>query len=183
MIGIGLLLGLLVTGCGGNRHLAKEYKNPVFDGAPTWVFEPEYEGYLAEVGSAPPSPGGFQFQRTEALANARDELARKIHLELESVLKQRAEQSDSGKRRRLQKVVASLSDQTVRLNLAGSVQKDLWIARDGTMFVLVALDREQVAEALREAEIFDPGEENALWLNLDRALDARKGEPASLTSR
>jgi hypothetical protein len=156
-IGIGLLLGLVLAGCGGNRHLAEGYRNPSLEGAPQWVFTPEFEEAVAEVGSAPPSPGGFQFQRTEALANARDELARKLHLEMESVLKQRAEQNDSGKRRRLQKVVASLSDQTVRLNLAGSVQKDLWIARDGTMFVLVALDRDHVAEALREAEIFEPG--------------------------
>ena len=180
-IGIGLLLGLLAAGCGGNRHMAEGYRNPSLEDAPDWVFQPEYEDAVSEVGTAPPSPGGFQFQRTEALANARDEMARKIHLAVEGVVKQRAEQNDSGKRRRLQKVVANLSDQTTRLTLAGSMQKDLWIARDGTMFVLVALDREHVADALREAEIYEPEEEKTFWLSLDRALDARGKEPESRT--
>lgn len=148
-----LLVSLVVAGCAGNKHLAKDYKGEALREAPEWVLEPEMDGMICEVGVAPPSPAGFQFQRTEALANARDELSRKINLVVNNTLKQRAEQADNGKRRKLEKVTASISDQISNRVLSGSMQKNIWIAADGTMFVLVGLDRAAVEDILAETEI------------------------------
>jgi hypothetical protein len=175
MICAGIFAALLLGGCSkGNRHMDPEYRNPALKNAPKWVFVAQWEGAVAGVGAAPPSPGGFQLQRTEALGNARNDLARNLQLEIENALKLRAEQRGSGLRRSSQMAMADLADHTVRMNLRGSVQKDLWIDRDGTMHVLVAVDREQIAEALREAEIFDREEIETFWLNQDRAVEPRR---------
>ncbi len=158
---------MLITACSSNPHLAKGYENPTLEQAPDWVFNPEWEGTVAEVGSAPSSPGGFQFQRSEALANARDELARKVQVAIKSILKQHAEQNDNGRKQTLSKLVANISDQITNLQLVGSMQKDLWIATDGTMFVLVAIERDKVADILKEAELLTPENEKSFWNNVD----------------
>ena len=72
---VSLVLMPVITGCGrkvkkiDNALLEKEFEH-----APNWVFS-EYKGEeFSAVGSARIGKGGIQFARTEALANAADQI-------------------------------------------------------------------------------------------------------------
>ena len=149
-----LLALALVVGCGGNKQVSSIDRDNLprsLEGAPEWVFQPEVEGKLAAVGSAPQSAGGLQFQRTEAMASARDELARMVSLTVRNMFKNFQEATGLGDAETFDRVSTNVSKQVSKQTLIGSQQEDIWVASDGTMYLLAVLDPASVGEAVKEA--------------------------------
>ena len=73
-------LMLFLAGCGDKKPAP--LANPCFNGAPAWVIDPTMEGGLTGLGSAKIGAAGMNFARTEAMAVARDEIARSINVKV-----------------------------------------------------------------------------------------------------
>ncbi len=114
--------------------------------APSWVCDPFIEGGLGAVGSAQANPLGRQFQTTEAMANARDMLARELGTKVKNIFKNFSQSTGVGEDQTVEKVAANVSKQIANENIEGARQKNRWIAPDGTLFVHVILDPKGVAD-------------------------------------
>ena len=141
-----------------NQQWANEFAN-----APRWVLNPEMEGGLAAVGSAKIGKAGIQFARTEAMANARDELARMLSVKVKNMVKNFTQQIGVGDEQTVDKVSAQVSKQVTSQVLNGSRQKDMWISPSGELYVLVVLDPASVKQAVKESTLSSFKNERALW--------------------
>lgn len=152
LCGIVLMFALL-SGCSGvsaPTKVAKGYTNPSIDGAPAWVLDPTSVPGIVAVGSAPHSPGGIQFQRNEAMAAGRDELARMLSIKVKNAFSNFAQQTGVGDAQTFDKVSSNVSKQLASETLTGSRQKDMWLAQDGTMYLMVTLDPKSVADVAKQ---------------------------------
>jgi hypothetical protein len=125
--------------------------NSPLAGAPTWVLNPTIEGGISAVGSAPTTAAGLAFQRTRALANGRDELARQISVEVNNMVKEFVQTTGIGSAETVDTVASSVSKQVAQASLAGSRQQNTWIGNDGTLYVLVVMKKDTIAEATKQA--------------------------------
>jgi len=141
-----------------NSKWASELAN-----APEWVLNPQREGGLSAVGSAKIGPAGIQFARTEALADARNELARQINVKVKNMVKNFTQVIGAGDQQTVDKVSVHVSKQVTAQTLNGSKQADMWISPSGTLYVLVVLDPASVQEAVKEATLTSFKNEKALW--------------------
>ncbi|MBU5614487.1 LPP20 family lipoprotein [Geomonas azotofigens] len=158
-----LALALLAACSSTQTNVAKGVANPVGEGAPQWVLDPGSVAGLNAVGSAAKSPGGIQFQRNEAMAGGRDELARILSVKVKNSFKNFSEQTGVGDSQTFDKVTTSVSQQLAKQTLNGSKQKDLWLGQDGTMYILVSLDPKAVADITKQLAISSLNNERALF--------------------
>lgn len=114
--------------------------NPEFDGAPMWVLMPEVEGGLAAAGSAKMGAAGPSFAKTEATANARDELARQLNVKVKNMVTNFTQTTGVGDAQTVDKVVKNVSKQVAQVDLSGSKVSKVWLSKTNTMWVLVVLD-------------------------------------------
>ena len=169
-------LALTLTGCGGG--------SPDFDKcmekgeeAPQWVCIPEMAGGVAAVGSAVKSPAGSSFQRQEAMANGRDALARSISVKVKNMFKNFTQATGVGSDATVEKLSSNVSKQVANQTLNGTKMKGRWISKDGTMYVLLALDPNAAVMATKKTVRTSLRNEQALWQQFqakkaDAALDA-----------
>lgn len=166
-----LLLSLCfaAAGCGGNKAAKVDRSNmpAPLAGAPEWVLSPESAGKLCAVGSARQGSGGMQFQRTEALASGRDELARIISVDVKNLFKNFQEATGVGDAETFDRVATNVSKQVTSQVLSGSRQKEIWMAPDNVLYVLVTLDSTGVKEAVKEAARTSLGNEQSLHQKLE----------------
>ena len=155
----------LFTGCGQQPEIAQaptQVKNK-FSNAPKWVLDPQVEGGIAAVGIAAATPAGMSFQRTQALGNGRDELARQLELKVTNMLKDFTQTTGVGSAATVDKVASSVSKQIANQTLTGSKQKAMWIADDGELYILVVLDPTAVKKETENAVKSSFKNDNALW--------------------
>lgn len=159
------LMAALAGGCSSTPEtkVAKGYVNPALEGAPAWVLDPSSVPGLAAVGSAQRGLGGLQFQRNEAMASGRDELARMLSLRVKNSFENFAQQTGVADSQTFDKVTKDVSKQLANETLTGSKQKDLWLAPDGTMWILVALDPKSVSEVAKQRVVSSLKNENAKY--------------------
>lgn len=172
-------LAATFTACGGKpAPEAQSAEAAGLAGAPMWVLDPTVEGGIAAVGSAQKSPGGLQFQKTEALANARDELARILSVKVNNMVKNFSQATGVGDAQTFEKVAQQVSKQVASQTLSGSKQKAIWInPATGELFVHVVLDPQSVKDAAKDSVMTSLKNEQALWQQFqakkaDDALDA-----------
>lgn len=154
---------LVLAACSTTPSKVAKGGNPTLEGAPTWVLDPGSVKGLAAVGSAQKSPGGIQFQRNEAMATGRDELARMISIRVSNSFKNFNRSTGVGDAQTFDKVTEDVSKQVAKETLNGSHQKDLWVAPDGTLFVLVSLDPKDVADLVKQAAVASFKNDSAKW--------------------
>jgi len=142
------------TGCAGTAQPEVEaaYVDPEFKGAPKWVTMPYVEGYIAEIGSAQKNAGNDRgFQREEAMANARDNLAKQISSKVSNMFKKFSSSTGSGDSATFDKSSESVSKQIASETLSGTKQKDAWISRSGTLYILMVIDTKSVTDMMEKA--------------------------------
>jgi hypothetical protein len=169
------LLVTFASGCSSPQpKVAKGFTNASLDGAPGWVLDPTSAKGVAAVGSAQRSPGGIQFQRNEAMASGRDELSRMLGLRVKNMLSNFSRQTGVGEGQSFDKVTEDVSRQMSKETLNGSKQKDLWIAPDGTLFILVSLDPKSVADIAKQSVLTSMRNDKALYQQAEakKALDS-----------
>jgi PBP1b-binding outer membrane lipoprotein LpoB len=145
---------LLFTGCSQKTETIDKqvYVDPELQGAPKWVMMPVVEGAVSEVGSAKRNAGNdIGFQRNEAMADARDNLARQLEIKVSNLFKSFKADTGSGADAAFDRSVESVSKQIASQTLKGTVQKDAWISKSGTMYVLVAIDTQNVEKMMEES--------------------------------
>ena len=171
------------TGCGGGAAPAQQTTaqaaqvNPEFDGAPQWVLMPDLEGGLAAAGSAKMGAAGPSFAKTEATANARDELARQLNVKVKNMVSNFTQTTGVGDAQTVDKVVKSVSKQVAKVDLSGSKVAKVWLSKTNTMWVLVVVDPASVAsvqKSMKEAAITSFKNDEALY----QQFQAKKGAEA-----
>lgn len=145
MLGVLALAVFLFIGCSG-REGVKLDKQTIkalnLEGAPSWVLNGG-QGDMSAVGIANIVDNDLAYARSEALALARDELARQVETEVEGVFtRMQSMESES-----MQKVSKQIISQSVSQTLSGTKQADLWVSKDTTrLFILVQLTPELKAK-------------------------------------
>jgi len=193
LIAMGLGLSVLTfTGCMGGQPQKSNTFECKIDGAtaPQWVCAPtDMEGGIAAMGSAQPNAAhDLQFQREEAMAAARDALARRISVKVKNMFKQFKSTTGTGDNQTFDKATESVSKQVASQVLNGSKLLNTWISPKGTMFVLVGIpDQEQVKQEVKNAVKSSFKNDNALYQKflskksqeeLDQAIEKEFGGAA-----
>lgn len=153
----GIITGLLIIGCankddalgvGGKSIDKKALQALSIQGAPNWVLNGG-QGDKSAVGIADIINGDLGYARTEALALARDELARQVATEVEGVINRAASvtMGSSVQDAQVSKASEQIIKQGVSQTLSGTKQTDTWITKDATkIFVLIKLNPELKAK-------------------------------------
>lgn len=150
---VAMLLGLSITvgftGCSGKTPDIQidDKKSDLLD-APSWVNLPKREGMYVEVGSASKnSKNDLSFQREEAMADARDNLARLLKIEIDNTINAEKTKGDDGE---LTENHEHTSTQTVQLLVRMSTQQALYISKSGQMFVLIGIDKDSLHNSVNK---------------------------------
>lgn len=158
-------------------------KEDTMAGYPAWVIDPSVEDGIGAVGSAFIGAAGVSFARTEALANARDELARQMEVKVQNMFKSYTNSIGLGGADGVEKVATSVSKQIANQTIKGSKQKGFWISPDKELFVQVIVAEEVVKEEAKEimkSDVPVGTSDRALWQEfksknaqeeLDKAID------------
>ena len=165
LIGAGIII---FSGCASKNEVQKPQMCQI-DGAnaPSWICNGgDVKGMITGIGSAKPTPLGFSFQRTEAIAAARDNIAREISIKVKNVFKRFEESNGVGKNTLNERVVQNVSKQLSNEVLRNSKLLKLWKSPNGTLYVLVGMPKEEVVNNLK-TEI----KANKEWKNLDKEID------------
>lgn len=175
-----LVVAIGLIGCGSKE--AKVYVNPEFEGAPKWVQIPQVEGKIAEMGSAPANKmNNYGFQRELAMANARNNLAKRLNTKVKSMFKTYASQT-SANSGTFDMTAESVSKQITKQSLSGTSQKDSWTSKSGTLYVLVTIDPGSVSDLMEQNAKTSYGNDTAAYQRflaakaqgeLDKALTSK----------
>ena len=139
-------LSLILGGCGQ----PEVYVNPEFKGAPSWVLLPASEGKIVEMGSAPKNAmNNFGFQRELAMANGRNNLAKKINVKVKSMFKTFSSQTTANGAT-FDMTAESVSKQITKQSLNGTSQEAAWTSPSGTLYVLMVIDSTLVADLMEK---------------------------------
>ena len=144
-----VVAALLLIGCGGDDSLGvggksidkKALKALNLKGAPNWVLNAG-QGDMSAIGDAEIVGGDLGFARNEALALARDEIARQVSVSVKGSLlnaksKTKSDMGDAS----MQSITEEITKQSTDTILSGTKQTDTWITGDGSrIFVLAKLD-------------------------------------------
>jgi hypothetical protein len=157
------LIGL--TGCGNTQP---NFEQCSIDGtqAPQWVCDEgaSMEGGIFAVGSAEKNPISRNFQKTEAVAAARDALARQLSVKVKNMFKQFQATTGIGDAQTAEKATQNVSRQIASQTLTGSKVIKTWISPKGTMYVLVGMpDPNAVKQAVKQAVKTTLHNDQALW--------------------
>lgn len=161
----GLMMVSFLTSCAKKKEVKTGFEgDPCLKGAPSWVLNPEAKGSkVSAVGSARIGKAGFQFARTEALANARDELARMIEIRVKNMVKNFMQVTGVGDTETVDRVSVQVSKQVAYQTIRGSKQVALWKSPCNELFVLVGVDPEMVKDFIKTQLETSLKNEQALW--------------------
>ena len=169
----------MMSGCGTSTPNLDQC---MMDGtqAPSWVCDggATMEGGLFAVGSAEKTQAGVSFQRMEAIAAARDALARQIGIKVKNMFKQFQATTGIGDAETVDKATQNVSKQVASQTLAGSKVMKTWVSPRGTMYVLVGMpDPKAVQQEVKKAVKTSLHNDRALWQKFlaqkaDKELDA-----------
>ena len=167
-----LTLLMVVTGCGKKvKKIDNDRYEEEFEHAPDWVIAEHKGDAFSAVGSAHIGKGGIQFARTEALSNARSELARQVSVKVRGLVNTFAQQAGYGDRQTLDAYSKQVSKHVTDEILAGSREKDLWISPSEDIYVLAILEKDDVKESVRR-QMISGSQQDSVRLQMLQAEDA-----------
>ena len=151
---IASISSIVFTGCWWDKE--PEVKNLHIDselqGAPNWVMIPKVKGYISELGGAPKNAGNdFSFQREEAMANARNNIAKQITIKVDNMFKTFKATTGHGDNATMDRAIETVSKQVSSQSLSGTSVKDTWISKSGTLYVLMVIDAKSVIQLMEKS--------------------------------
>lgn len=161
---VSLTLMLAMAGCGKKvKKIDNVLLEEEFEHAPDWVLT-EYKGEkLSAVGSARIGKGGIQFARTEAMTNARSELARQVTVKVRGLVNIFAQHTGIGNDQTLDAFSRQVSKLVTDEILSGSREKDIWISPSSDIYVLAVLEKTKIKESVRRHVISGYQQDSAKW--------------------
>jgi hypothetical protein len=172
-----------IAGCGKKVPPAPEnVMNNEFKGAPDWVVKgcngywkpDEAKKMICGVGSV----GGTRnpaLAREAAIGRARADLARKIQVSLNSMLKDYQATTTGGANYGTdaadEQHIESITKQITSMNLSGTELIDSWISENGTYYVLIALDAEKFKDSINKMGNLNENLRKAIVERADKAFE------------
>lgn len=172
----------VMAGCGG-KEVAQQPVEPVKPSfvehceysagiqAPEWYCDPNIEGGMAAVGEAKPNAArDNNMQRTMAMANGRDALARQTQVKVQNLLTNWSRATGADENQTYEANFENVSRQVSKQTLEGSRQLKRWLAPDGTLALLVGMSD---SDAIKDGLKTSLRNEQALWQQFQskQALD------------
>lgn len=171
LIGTLVLLAVFV-GCAQKSENLGNVSAYGLEDAPEWVLSSDKE-LLSATGSAKIKNNNVGFATTQATNTARAEIASQIATQIESKYK---ELVTSGEDNVSQEIVQAIRN-SVNTTLSGSKRVKTWISKDGTVWVLVKvekLDTKLLEENLSKSKSVDKVAAKALSEAVDEIIDGKK---------
>ncbi len=171
---------MLFLGCSSKNKNIPQTKECVVENqeAPVWICAPkDTKEYITAVGSAEKSPLGFSFQRTEAMAAARDELARRISVKVKNLFKRFESNTGVKKETTTEKVVENVSKHLSDVTLKDSKILATWQSKNGTLYVLVGVPKKNIEEGIKTSlrskdALYQKYLADKEWKKLDKEIKA-----------
>jgi hypothetical protein len=168
-----LALLMVFLGCGKKvKKIDNERYEEEFEHAPEWVIAKAGGDDFSAVGSAHIGKGGIQFARTEALSNARSEVARQVSVKVRGLVNTFAQQAGLGDEQTLDAFSKQVSKQVTDETLAGSRETDMWISPSEDIYVLATLSKTDVKESVRRQVLSGAPQGDARWKEQAEAANA-----------
>jgi len=147
-----LAILLIFLGCSKQTTPNQQYECQR-DGvkAPIWVCQPtELKDAITAIGIAKPNlADDEQMQLDEAMAAARDSLARRIEVKVKNMFKQFKAITGYGKNQTYEKATENVSKQVAYKTLRNSRLLKSWKSPSGTLYVLVGMPKEDVVNNIK----------------------------------
>lgn len=142
---------ILLASCNNNetKQEITPIKNAEYKNLPEWVLQPSYSKGISAVGQAKIGEAGLSFAKTEALADARNELARQIQLEIDNMFTSYLSTTGVSSSQTVEKVATDVSKQVASVSLKGSKQLNIWISEKNEVYILVGVDNSFLNEQIK----------------------------------
>jgi hypothetical protein len=162
-------LGLAACGSNPQKEAPKvKVADCVFpntqEAAPGWICDEPVEGVeVSAVGTAEKTAAGLDFMKNMAATSARVQLAQRMKVQVQNMVKQYAETTGAGKDETVDKVNTAVTKQITDQTLVGTKIYKSRTAPDGSLYVLVGLDAASVQKLTEAAIKTSMGNDKALW--------------------
>jgi hypothetical protein len=181
---LSLCAAAIFIGCSSKNQTIPQTKECVIENeeAPVWICAPkDTKEYITAVGSAEASPLDFSSQRTEAMAAARDALARRISVKVKNIFKRYESTTGVKNNKTAEKVIENVSKQVANVTLRNSKILATWQSKNGTLYVLVGVPKKNLEEGIKSSlsskdALYQKYIANKKWEKLDKEIKAEFGE-------
>ena len=161
------LTAALMVGCASKPDSVADCTFPDTPdlGAPDWICDAPVDGVaVSAVGSFRATKAGTQFQKTQATAAARNQLAAQMKVHVKRLVKNYVETTGVGDDETVDAVSSDVSKQITNETLHGTkVFKTRVNPKSGVMYVLVGMDPANAAANAQEALKTSYNNQKAMW--------------------
>ncbi len=180
------IVGMLMVGCSSKEVNTEPSKvenkiskssdvSKKYADAPEWFYDQSNYG-VASVGTAKIGKAGIQFAKTEAMSQARAEIARILEVQVKDMVKNYAKTLSNGDQDEIAKVSEQVGKQVANQSLVGSVQKGIYFTGE-EVWVLVAIDETKAKAQTKTTFVSTLKNEDAMYQQFlankaDKDLDA-----------
>lgn len=173
-----MAVALVLTACGGKDEVKQATPDCVFPDAtgtpaPGWVCDEPIDGIaVSAVGAADKSAAGHSFMKNMAATDARVQLAQRMKVQVQNMVKQYAETTGAASTETVDKVNTSVTKQITDQTLVGTKIFKTRTSPNGTLYVLLGMDDGATAAAAENALRTSMNNDRALW----QQFKAQKGQ-------
>jgi hypothetical protein len=163
-----ITLAVMLTACGKDDSIM-EITECVFPDAPDteapyWVCDqPVKELAVSAVGVAEKSAAGHSFMKNMAATDARVQLAQRMQVQVQNMVKQYAETTGAADSETVDKVNTSVTKQITDQSLLGTKIYKTVTSPEGDLYVLLGMDETAMAEVTQNALRTSMRNDAALW--------------------
>ncbi len=174
----GIAVAMLLTACAGEEAVKQAAPDCVFPDAPDaaapgWICDEPVEGVdVSAVGVAEKSAAGHSFMKNMAATDARVQLAQRMKVHVQNMVKQYAETTGAADTETVDKVNTSVTKQITDETLVGTRIFKTRTSPNGSLYVLLGMDANATAQATQKALRTSMGNDAALW----QQFKAQKGQ-------
>ncbi len=173
-----MAVALVLSACAGEGDVRQAAPACVFPdaagtSAPGWICDQPVDGIVVSaVGTADKSAAGHSFMRNMAATDARVQLAQRMKVQVQNMVKQYAEATGAASTETVDKVNTSVTRQITDQTLVGTKIFETRTSPNGTLYVLLGMDAGATAAAAENALRTSMNNDRALW----QQFKAQKGQ-------
>jgi hypothetical protein len=161
-------IAVLLTACGKDDSIMAitecVFPDATDTEAPYWVCDqPVKELAVSAVGVAEKSAAGHSFMKNMASTDARVQLAQRMQVHVNNMVKQYAETTGAADSETVDKVNTSVTKQITDQSLLGTKIYKTALSPNGALYVLIGMDENATAEVTQRALRTSMRNDAALW--------------------
>ena len=163
----GIAMTAILAGCGKDDK-KEDVADCVFPDAPGaeapgWICDEPVEGVeVSSVGSADKSAAGNDFMKQMAATSARVQLAQRMKVQVQNMIKQYVETTGAADQETVDKALTSVTKQITNETLVGTKIFKTRTSPNGNLYVLLGMDSAGVETMAKQAIKTSMGNEKAL---------------------